>query len=348
MDDVAESAVAELRHGARKQVTIADVARAAGVATSTVSRALSNPGRVSVGTARMVWQTADRLGYRGGTVRPARRSTSTRVIAVSSFDLAHAYYMHTIASIQRAATALGWDIIVVDAHRNPKAERKSVERVIPVVDAVVLTSPRMSDEAVLAIAKQRPTVVVSRHVRGVPSIEPDSATGMAMVVEHLADLGHRSITWLAGPRNSRINDIRRQAIEMECRSRGILMRRTPSQTGTMEGGRLASQAWLDQRTTAVIAYNDDMAVGFMQTLKGLGVKVPDEVSVVGIDNQPLAEIVVPGLTSLGLTGGSIGQKAMDRIVTLTEDDADAEVDDVHFMPMQLAVRDSTGKAPRTA
>ena len=332
-----------------KKVTLADVACAAGVAQSTVSRSLSNPGRVSVNTARIVWNAADALGYRGTPVRPPRRSTGGKIIGVSSFDLGHSHYLGIIASIQRAATSLGWDIIVVDAHRDPTAERKAIERIIPLVDAVVLTSPRMSDEAIHSVARQRPTVVAARHVRGVPSIEPNTPEGMRLAVQHLADLGHRSITWLAGPRNSRINDIRRQAIELECQKRGILLRRTPAQQGTVDGGRLAAQDWHKHRTTGVIAYNDDMAAGFLMSLGRLGLSAPKDVSLIGIDNQPLAQVVEPALTSLGLVGGTTtGHLAVARIVELMEEDEDCDVDDAQLVPMTLVVRESTGPAPGLA
>lgn len=330
-------------------MTLKDIAHETGVTTPTVSRALSNPGRVSAQTAKLVWDAADRLGYDRTAITPVTKVPATGAFAVLCTDLARSFYHQNFVAIQAAAKAVGWDVIVCDAAENPKRERPALERVLDIVDGVILVAPRMSDNAIKMIAKQKPTVVVSRHVRGVSSILPDTADAMRQAADHLASLGHEEITWLAGPSNSWMSAARRQGLEDHCARIGVRLFKTGPGRGTIEAGRQAVAQFLDRPTTAVVAYNDDMAAGFMLRMQELGRRIPEDVSVVGIDNVHLAEVLEPGLTTLGVVDYSIGRQAVERLLRAIESHADLDPDELgERVRMRLVVRQSTGPAPGRA
>lgn len=149
--------------------TIYDVAEAAGVAPSTVSRALSRPGRVSAETAEKVRAAAARLGYRRATLAPALSAVPTRLLAMVVADIGNPLFVDVIRGAEAAAEAAGYTMLVVDTQESDQRERAAVENFLGAVDGLVLTSPRLSDAGIRAIAKQRPVIVLNRVVRGLPS-----------------------------------------------------------------------------------------------------------------------------------------------------------------------------------
>ncbi len=326
-----------------KGVTIADVARLAGVATSTVSRALSHPGRVSAATARKVREAADELGYRQEDINAPLPQRGAKLIVVMVFDLSHPFYFDVLRGIQDEAHSAGYEILLIDAHSDERAERESVERVIGLAAGVILVSPRMSDASVAQLAKQRPTVVVNRDVRDVASINQDTTHGMRQAVAHLAGLGHKSLTYIPGPEVSRIDGMRRHAIEQACRIEGLAFRRLSPTDASLIGGTKVAEQWVQHRTSAVIAFNDNTAVGFIRSLARLGFQVPRDVSVIGVDNLALGVVHDPRLTTVAFAGYAQGAAATRQV--LGSHSRVPQQARFPSVPMKLIVRESTGPAP---
>ena len=171
------------RDGAPPTITIYDVARAAGVAPSTVSRAFSRPGRVSAETAERVRRVAQELGYRANPVARALSTSRTRMIALVVSDIANPFYSGIVRGAQDAAGKAGYTVLLVDTRESDVRERAAVERAMATVDGILLASSRMSDSAIRMMSKQKPVVVLNRAIVDVPCVVTDIPRGMRRAAE---------------------------------------------------------------------------------------------------------------------------------------------------------------------
>lgn len=339
---------AEGRTGGRSQgrgaPTIYDVARAAGVAPSTVSRAFSRPGRVNPETAARIRAVAEELGYRANTLARALPTGRTSMLAMVVSDLTNPFYFQIIRGAQTAATAAGYTLLVADVQESAAAEREALERALPLVEGVVLGTSRMSDSAIRVIARQRPTVVLNRVITGIPSVVTDNARGMRRAMEHLGERGHRSIVYAAGPEASWADGVRWQAMREAAHELELRAHRVGPFAPTLAGGEAAAQAVLDSGATAVVAYNDLVAIGMMRRLQHQGVRVPTDLSVVGFDNIFGAELCSPTLTTVAAPLAALGQYAVRTLLEESTEPVPRSVRPAR-LPAVLVERDSTGPAP---
>lgn len=345
VDDVGEHADEETAP-APARPTIYDVAAAAGVATSTVSRALARPGRVSFATAERIRQVADELGYRSTRIsREATRRTSLLAVVVA--DITNPVYFGMIRGAERTAAHAGCTAVVVETQESEAAERTALERVQPLVDGVVLTSSRMPDASIREVAKRGPLVVLNRMVGQVPSVTSDNVRAVKRATEHLAGAGVDAITYLPGPEASWSDGMRWRGLREAGLELGLRVRRVGHQEPTMRGGAAAAEEWLAHRTPGVIAYNDLLAIGFIRTVTAAGVAVPEDVRVVGFDNIVDAELVQPGLTTLASPLVSLGSAAVNHLLKSTARRRPEELEPM-LLPARLVVRGSTGPHPGRA
>jgi LacI family transcriptional regulator len=147
--------------GSRPSPTIYDVAKAAGVAPSTVSRAFSRPGRVNAETAEHIRKVADEIGYRTNPLGRGLPSGKTSLLAVIVADVTNPFFFEIIRGAERTASEAGYTLLVVDAQESVDAERQALERTLPLVEGLILATSRMSDSSIRVAAKQRPTVVMT-------------------------------------------------------------------------------------------------------------------------------------------------------------------------------------------
>lgn len=334
----------EGRSSGRGAPTIYDVARAAGVAPSTVSRAFSRPGRVNPDTAAHIRAVAEQLGYRANPLARALPTGRTSMLAMVVSDLTNPFYFQIIRGAQTEATAAGYTLLVADVQESAAAEREALERALPLVEGVVLGTSRMSDSAVRVMARQRPTVVLNRVVTGVPSVVTDNARGMRRAMEHLGELGHRSIAYAAGPEASWADGVRWQAMREAGHELELRVHRVGPFAPTLAGGEAAAGPVRDVDATAVVAYNDLVAIGLMRRLQEQGVAVPEELSVVGFDNIFGAELCSPTLTTVAAPLAALGQYA---VRTLLEEQSMSTPRSTRpaRLPAVLVERGSTGPAP---
>src|SRR3712207_1970939 len=245
------------RSGGRgtREATIYDVARAAGVAPSTVSRAFSRPGRVNAGTAERIRQVADQLGYRANPLARALSTARSHMIALVVSDVANPFYSEIIRGAQSTAAQAGYTLVLTDAQESDRVERASLERALPVVDGVVLGGSRMSDSAIRMIAKQKPVVVLNRGVVDVPCVVPDNAGGIQRAVQHLSKLGHDSLTYVAGPEASWADGMRWRSVQDAAADLQLKVRRVGPFSPDVPGGVRAAEELTAALPTAVIGYN---------------------------------------------------------------------------------------------
>jgi LacI family transcriptional regulator len=323
-----------------RRPTIYDVAEAAGVAASTVSRAFARPGRVNVDTAQKVFAAAERLGYRTSPL-PGLPGTRTRSLALVVTDITNPFYAEIIRGAHEAAGTAGYTILLSHTQEDARLERDWTERELASVDGVLLASSRMSDSAIRVVAKQKPMVLLNRRIPEVPCVITDNGRGARRAVEHLAGLGHAAITYVAGPENSWADGMRWQALREAAVELDLRVHRVGPNTPTVQAGYRIAADLLRDPTTAVIAYNDVLAVGVIKGLKRLGARVPDDLSVVGFDNVVLADIVEPGLTTVAAplrAQGVVGVKTLIAVIGGAVPGREPIV-----LPVKLVVRGSTGR-----
>lgn len=332
------------REGARSAPTIYDVAAEVGVAPSTVSRAFSRPGRVNVETAARIHEAAERLGYRANPLARALPTGRTSMLAMVVSDVTNPFYFQIIRGAEAAANEQDFTLLVADVLEDPAVERLALERSLPFVEGLVLGTSRMSDSAVRVIARQRPTVVLNRVVAGIPSVVTDNAKGMRRAVEHLGSLGHRSIAYAAGPEASWADGTRWQAMREAVHELEMHAQRVGPFAPTLAGGALAAGPVLASGVTAVVAYNDLVAIGLLRRLRELGVAVPEQVSVVGFDDIFGGELCTPTLTTVAAPLAALGQYAVRMLLHESRVRTPGSTRPAR-LSAHLVERGSTGPAP---
>ncbi|MDT0213876.1 LacI family DNA-binding transcriptional regulator [Rothia sp. ARF10] len=324
--------------------TIYDVAKAAGVAASTVSRAFARPGRVNAETAARIFETARGLGYRSAAL-PGLTTSRTRSLALVVTDITNPFYAEIIRGAHEAAADLGYTLRLSHTQEDAAVERAWMEHELSTVEGVVLASSRMSDSTIRTLAKQKPVVVLNRRLPEVPCLLVDNARGMRRALEHLGELGHTSVTYVSGPESSWTDGVRWQALREAGFELDMRIRRVgPTQKPTIDAGFARVREVLSQPTTAVIAYNDVLAIGVVKGLRRAGLVVPDDVSVIGFDNILLAEVLEPELTTVASPLRQQGETAVRNLVAMAGGAHTSREPTV--MPVKLVVRRSTGQRNR--
>lgn len=322
-------------------VTIRDVARVAGVSAATVTRALSTPDVVRPATRDRVREVAATLGYHPNRAARGLITGRTGNLGLLVPDLANPFFPGIVKGVQSRALEADHAVFLADTDEDPAAEAGLVRKLAKQVDGMVLCSPRMAEQELRAVAREVPMVLVYRRIPGVPSVTAEFLDGMRQAVSHLVALGHRRIAYVAGPRSSWANRERVRSLRTVARSSDVDLVEMGSVTPQFQGGVSAADRVLAAAVTAVIAYNDLVALGLLHRFAARGVAVPDDISVLGFDDIPLAAMVHPALTTVALPQGQAGQAGVDLLLDLL-DNRDKAVR--RELPTQLMVRGSTGPA----
>jgi LacI family transcriptional regulator len=327
-------------------VTIRDVARAAGVSISTVSRALAAPEQVAESTRALVQATAHKMGYRPN--RNARSLVTGRSNSIGLVvpDLENPYFGSVCKGVQSRARAAGYAVFIADTNEDPTVETEIAHSLIKQVDGVILCSARGTDAEITKLAKQTPLVLANRFLAGIPSIIFDNGGGMRAVLRHLVALGHRTIAYAGGPPHSWSNGERARAFAEFASEAGAgapdlelieLGNFPPFFSGGIQAGDLA----IASGATAVVAYNDIMALGLIDRLRQRGLSAPDDLSVTGFDNVAVSTFVWPNLTTVNLPRVQMGRMSVDLLLEMVLNGT-SEVHPQTQLPVELVVRQSSG------
>ena len=322
--------------------TIYDVAKAAGVAASTVSRAFSRPGRVNAETAERIRGAAQALGYRTNPLARALPTGRTSMIALIISDITNPFYFEIIRGAQAAAAEAGYTMLLADAQESDVLEREALDRAIPTVEGMVLASSRMSDSAIRMTAKHRPMIVLNRAVADVPSLVTDNPHGARRAAEHLVGLGHRTITYAAGPEASWADGVRWRSLRDVAADLGVQTRRLGPYKPTVAGGEQAASDLARKPASAVLAYNDQLAIGIIRGLTAMGTVVPDDVSIIGFDNIFAADLITPRLTTVAAPLHALGGTAVHNLLAIING-ARSRTSDPMVLPTRLVERASTAR-----
>ncbi|WP_395244318.1 DUF6807 family protein [Agromyces sp. MMS24-K17] len=331
-----------------RQVTIAQVAEYAGVSQASVSRVLNRNQTVDPSIAAKVREAVEKLNYSPSqTARNLVRGRSNTVALVVP-DLENPMFQGVLKGLSREAANDGYRVLVADTSERVGEEEEIAIEARSRCDALVLVSPRMPAERLQSlIARSGPTVVVNRPVPSDPAAElsVDYESAARTLGEHLVSFGHTRIAYLAGPPQAYADRLRRRGLaEFVTRYPGVELVDLAAGSQVEDGYR-AADAFIASGATAALAFNDLVALGLMARLREVGVDVPGEVSVAGVDDIPLARFAAPALTTMSVPRIEVGAQAWRRLR-----DAMAGHPATHplsYRPI-LEVRGSTGPAPEAS
>lgn len=319
-------------HG--RAVTLEDVAREAGVAVSTASRALTRPERVSTRTREHVQAVARRLDYRPNLLARGLPSGRTRMLALVVTDITNPHQFGLIRGAENQAGAAGYTLVLADSRGRPELEAELTGRLGSSVDGFVLASSRRPDDELVELRSRRPLALYNRELAGFPSVVNDQDDSSRQIVDHLVALGHHALAYLGGPRNAWTENERWAALHAHARAAGARIARLGPFPPTLEGGVAAADVGLASDATALVAFNDLMAVGVLRRLEQRAVAVPEAVSVVGHDDIFGADFCHPPLTTVASPVEEAGRALVGLLL-------DARADSI-VLPTELRVRASTG------
>ncbi|WP_150238261.1 LacI family DNA-binding transcriptional regulator [Nocardiopsis quinghaiensis] len=317
-------------------VTIRDVAHASGVHVSTVSRAFSAAHLVNSQTRARVIAAADSLGYRPNRAARALSTRRTGNLGLIVADIANPFFPPLIKAAQAHARRSDHHVFVADTDEQVRAEEELIRSMATQVDGALLVAPRLGNRLITELSADVPFVVVNRRITNLPAVLMDVASGTRQALEHLASLGHREIALLTGPRASWTNQRLERAATDAAEYHGLRLHRLGPNQPTEGGGAGAAPDVLASGATAVLAYNDLVALGLVQELRGRGLAVPDGLSVVGVDNTHTARHC--DLTTIDMPTAAAGRAAIDLLLhRITSEDAPGTV----TLDTSLVVRGST-------
>lgn len=313
--------------GARAlRVKIADVAAAAGVHPSTVSRVLrSDPGgRVSDGVAARIRETAEALGYRPDVIAAGLRTRSSRSIGVIVHDITDPVYPPILRGIEDRLLDAGFMMIVGNTGYDTKAEAAMFEQMTSrMVDGVILGTTRLSDPVVeRALASGVPLVSVLRRTEAgtCSAVVNDCASGMRALVDAIVARGHRDIAAIAAPQNLSTARERLLGLRAGLAAHGLTLppeRLAVVERMDVEDGQRAALDLLARGHTppqAIVGVNDLVAIGAIEACRNAGLNCPADISITGYNDIPLVSLMDPPLTTVAMDLPEIGARSADLLL----------------------------------
>lgn len=335
-------------------MSIAEVARLAGVSTATVSRALSGRGHVSEAARERVLAAARELGYVVSQAASSLASGRTRNVGIVLPFLSRWYFTSVLEGAQRRLMTSGYDVTLYNLAGDGGERRTVFEHFLlrQRVDAVIAVSLELTEPEVTRLhALGKPLVGVGGPIPGVRTLAIDDVAVAQLATEHLIGLGHTRIGLIGGDRASdadfHLPTKRRQGWQTALREAGLPVedRMIADADFTVQGGyRAAKQllgAPLRDRPTAVFAASDEMAFGALLAARDLGLNVPLDVSIVGIDDHDMSDFF--GLTTVAQFPRQQGALAVDILMAQLEPGGDDAAPADLPLPYELRVRSSTAR-----
>jgi len=333
-------------------VTIKDIAEAAHVSHTTVSRALKGHGRISPATAERIQRLALEMGYSPSAIAQSLVNQRTRTIGVVVTTIADPFVINIVNGIEDAAHEAGYSVFLSSSHNDPNREMAVVETFYRRrVDAVIVTASRVGSLYAAHLERfQAPIVLINSQAEGdyLHAVASDDVQGAVLAVEHLLALGHRRIGYI-GSAGRPISSRRRQSGYESCLAgHGIApepdLIAVPDATSDVEAGRLGLAGLLPAGPTAILGYNDVTTVGVLMEARARGLAIPSQLSLVGFDDIELTRYLEPPLTTIHQPKEAMGRAAVQKALALLNDE---QISD-QLLSCHLVVRGSTTAPPRAA
>jgi LacI family transcriptional regulator, repressor for deo operon, udp, cdd, tsx, nupC, and nupG len=329
--------------------TMKDVAQKANVSTATVSRALMNPDKVSQATRNKVEQAALEVGYFPQALGRNMKRNESRTILVIVPDICDPFFSEIIRGIEVTAAAQGYLVLIGDCAHQNQQEKTFIDLIITKqIDGMLLLGSRLPFDASIEEQRNLPPMVMANEFAPeleLPTVHIDNLTAAFNAVNFLHELGHQRIGCIAGPEEMPLCHYRLQGYVQALRRSGITVDPHYIARGnfTYEAGANALEQLLalPQPPTAVFCHSDIMALGALSLAKRRGLKVPDDLSIIGFDNISLSEFCDPPLTTVSQPRFDIGREAM--LLLLDQLSGQNVSSGSRLLDCELVVRGSTTK-----
>jgi DNA-binding LacI/PurR family transcriptional regulator len=322
--------------------TIHDVARRAKVSVTTVSRAMTQPHLLRPETRARVLSAAKRLDYHPNRAARSLITGKTGNIGIIVPDLANPFYPGVLRGVQMRAHQAGYAVLLADSEEDAAAEEQLVQTMAKQVDGVIICAPFATDAQLRRVANIAPLVLVNRRCGRIPAALMDSADGMRQVVSHLVAVGHRRCAYLGGPARAWSNRERLRGLRAAARESGLALVEFGPFEPKFEGGTQGADPAVASGATAIIAYNDLIALGVLSRLAARRIRVPTDVSVVGFDNLLYAAMCAPPLTTVAMPMEAAGHVAVELLLACHLERTAAGATSPHSkLPTQLILRETT-------
>jgi LacI family transcriptional regulator len=347
-----------LRPRSQKPVTLTDVARACGYSVSSVSIVLSGAplaDNLSPKTRRTIRESAEKLGYRPHVFARSLRMQRSNTIGVIVFDMSDPFCTLILRGIDKRLQPAGFLPVVMDAHNQRERFERYLEMALDrrVEGLVVVANWLFVSIDALRLTKEKlPTVLVGRdlHRAGVRSVLVDNERGGYLALKHLYELGHRKVNFLLGPKqlsdsSRRWAGMRRFAVQAGLDIADSRVLQLPGLSDPLTGfssGAELTGTWLTngKKFTAIAAFDDMTAFGAIRGLNNHGLRVPEDSSVVGFDDVPMAELATPSLTTIRQPMEAMGRYAAE-VVTDEISNGQGKGEGLKLLDPELVVRQST-------
>lgn len=298
--------------------TMRQVAQRAGVALATVSRAFSEPRRLSPATLKRIEQASAELDYTMNVNARALRGRASGVVLVLLPDIGNPFFSVLLKGIEEAARETGQAVLIGDTAGDPALRERSARQIqARAADALILLDGQVPFRPGSRAREQllrAPVVAVSERVleASVPYVGIDNVVAAREVAALLAEAGHRRVAHLGGPGDNILSAERARGFAAGAAAHGLTIVGTVGGRFSIASGRDAAATILSwpERPTAVFAANDEMAMGFADGVKAHGLQVPDDISVVGFDDIAFAELFAPALTTVRQPRHAMGRAAV--------------------------------------
>jgi LacI family repressor for deo operon, udp, cdd, tsx, nupC, and nupG len=340
------------RHDPKLSPKIVDVARAAGVSTATVSRALTSPALVSEKTRAAVFAAIEETGYIVNHAARNLRRQQTGGIVVLVPNLSNPFFSQILSGIAAVISGAGLNMLIADTQQPKGADRQIIQYLHNNrADGLIVLDGQVPEGIFLGNgrpAARPPVVFACEWVEGYeqPSVTIDNCEGARLAIRHLAGLGHSRIGHVLGPPENVLTVHRREGMVAALEECGLEVREDWFFEGdfSLPSGVEAAKAWLahDDRPSAVFCSSDAMACGFMSELHRHGISVPGDVSVMGFDDIEISEHFIPALSTIRQPRIAIGESAAKMLLQRM---AGEEMEPLQ-LPVELVARGSTAEPAR--
>lgn len=336
--------------------TLADVAEAAGVHPGTASKALNPEFRhlVAAETVKRVLEVATKLNYQPNSLARGLRTKRSYTVGFMVPDLINPLFPPIVRGVEEVLGPAGLSALIVNTDNDPKKEMQLFDTLVNRrCDGFILATAFRNDPVVKEIVKRKiPAVLVNRltETQLLPAVVGNETVEVRDAIEHLVKLGHRRIAHIAGPQNLSTGYIRLRAFKKAISKFGLSDTNCPTivSTGYNEGAGKAAITKLlagpDPRPTAILAANDQLAIGVIDGLKEAGVNCPRDMSVIGFNDIPMMDRLHPSLTTFALPKHQMGVEAAEILRAWIEGGTAPEPT-ILYLPCPLVIRESTGPAP---
>jgi DNA-binding LacI/PurR family transcriptional regulator len=324
--------------------SLKDVSKLAGVSASTVSRVMTGTIRVDGATRRRVLEAVEQLGYRPNLIARGLRNRSGRLIGLMVPEIMHETFAAFISHVEEACVRRGFTMILGNTREDPEAEDRVLGNLVGMkVDGIIIS--RVSDSSAVMGSLKRSGIAVVGIDRALEEEQTDrvlvgNREAGEMAAEHLWSMGHRRVLCIGGPESISLSRERLEGFTSFFALRGVEVQHVAGEDFEFESGLSCIRRVLEGGVefTALWAENDLLAIGAMRELQRLGTRVPEDISIVGMDDIRTTRMVLPALTTVRQPYGAICEAAVDLLLERMENPATPPR--LVILPPELVKRDS--------